>query len=325
MNRPLISVIIRTFNREKLLSKAIKSVLDQSYPNFELIILDNLSTDSTEKLVRELIETDNRISYVKYNQKYTPGSSLNLGNSIAKGKYLTYLDDDDQWKSDKLEKQLKKFEPEDDKLGLVTGGVQYWNMEKEKKTKIRQWIPSLKGEIYYKSLGQSGNIFGPPSVVMISRKAINKIGKFREDMPRGACQQYFRRIAKEFKIDYVPEVLLDYYFHKNTITAINSKKDLIKSISSLKIKINSTKNDLELVPDLYLGELLKLAHYYFISDDIKNSFKYYSIAKKYSSSFICIIIMLLILNLKPKRKIFYSIFYKSLRFIIKLKLKINLP
>ena len=89
---------------------------------------------------------------------------------------------------------------------------------------------------------------------------IEEIGAFREDMPRGCCQQYFRRLAKRFAIDYVEDIVLDYYRHKDAITAVTSREDIYNSIVSFQIKIDSIREDLERVPQSYSEELIRLGH-----------------------------------------------------------------
>jgi glycosyltransferase involved in cell wall biosynthesis len=256
---PKVTAVIRTYNRAELLPQAVESVLNQTFHDFELLIIDDCSTDNTEKVVKNYIKRDTRVRYSRHEVNSRHGRAANTAHSAAKGMYIAYLDDDDTWCPDKLEKQVNKFEKCSEKVGMIIGGVQYWNSDTGKK--LHQWIPNKRGDIYIESLGTSGNIFGPPSVVMIRKCVIDDIGDMREDMPRGCCQQYFRRVAKKYLIDYVDDVVLDYYYHNEAITSINNKEDIHNCIVSLKIKINSTLDDLKQVPDIYAEELVKLGNY----------------------------------------------------------------
>jgi len=218
-------------------------------------------------------QKDDRIRYIRHEKNYGTGKGFNTANHAARGKYVTYLDDDDIWHPKKLEKQVKKFEQCSEKVGFITGGVQYWNSDTGKK--LRKWIPNQRGDVYWESLGTSGNIFGPPSAVMIRKTVLQEIGEFKEDMPRGCCQQYFRRIAKKYEIDYIEDIILDYYYHKNAITAVSSKEDILNCIITLEIKIKSNIEDLEKIQNTYANELAKLGHYHCLYGEMDRGYTYF--------------------------------------------------
>src|SRR3990167_10836604 len=105
VNNSLVSVILPTYNRSEYLGRAIESVLNQNYNNFELIIIDDSSTDKTSEVI--LKYKDSRIRVVKNQENIGFVKSLNKGIKQANGKYIARLDDDDFWTSpDKLEKQV---------------------------------------------------------------------------------------------------------------------------------------------------------------------------------------------------------------------------
>jgi len=273
-NNPTVTAVVRTYNRATLVGRAIDSVLAQTFRDFELIVLDDCSSDNTTEVVQAHMEKDQRVRYIRHEKNRGTGRGFNTANDAAKGKYVAYLDDDDVWQPEKLEKQVKKFESCSDRVGFLTGGVQYWNSDTGKK--LRAWIPKKTGNVYWEALSESGDIFGPPSVVMIPKKVIDDIGPFREDMPRGCCQQYFRRIAKKYEIDFVEDLVLDYAYHQEAITTITNREDIRKCIVSLQIKIKSTEEDLEKVPKLYGRELTKLGRFqclYGLFDEGLESFR----------------------------------------------------
>lgn len=108
MNRPLVSVVVPTYNREHLIVKTIKSVLNQSYTNFELIIVDDASTDNTEKSVLQF--DDPRIKFITLKENSKGTKPRNIGIRQSRGKYIALLDSDDEWISTKLEQQLNFIE-----------------------------------------------------------------------------------------------------------------------------------------------------------------------------------------------------------------------
>lgn len=115
---PKVSVVIPTHNRSSLLRRAIQSVLDQTYQDFEIIVVDDASTDDTEAVVKGF--ADERIRYVRHSENRGEAASRNTGIRLAKGEYIAGHDDDDVWLPPKLEKQVKAFEKASPKVGVVS-------------------------------------------------------------------------------------------------------------------------------------------------------------------------------------------------------------
>ena len=95
MKGPLISVVMATRNLQKLLTEAVKSIQDQTFPNFEIIIVDDASSDGTSAVISEMISHDPRIRSVRSEKNVGPVAARNLGFDLAKGKYIAIMDDDD--------------------------------------------------------------------------------------------------------------------------------------------------------------------------------------------------------------------------------------
>ena len=104
-----ISVIMAVYNREKTVDKAIQSILDQTYTNWELIIVDDCSTDNTDEVMAEFL-SDSRIVYMKNKTNSGAAVSRNRALQVAKGKWIAFLDSDDLWHPEKLEKQISFME-----------------------------------------------------------------------------------------------------------------------------------------------------------------------------------------------------------------------
>ena len=109
MDTVLVTVIIPTHNRSVMLKKAINSVVNQTISNIEILVCDDASDDDTKQIVEELSELDARIKYF-YLKSGRPAGTRNVGLKNAKGKYIAFLDDDDEWYQNKLEVQLKLME-----------------------------------------------------------------------------------------------------------------------------------------------------------------------------------------------------------------------
>lgn len=103
----LVSIITPTYNSEKFIAETIRSVQSQSYPHWEIIIVDDCSTDKTESIVLDFINDDSRISFYQLQKNSGAGVARNQAISLAKGRYIAFLDSDDLWRPEKLEKQVQ--------------------------------------------------------------------------------------------------------------------------------------------------------------------------------------------------------------------------
>lgn len=111
--KPLVSIISPTYNDEKTIKNTIKSVINQSYKNWEMIIVDDCSKDNTGEIIKKFQEQDKRIKYIKLNENSGASVARNKAIKEAKGKYIAFLDCDDLWFNKKLEKQVKFMEDND--------------------------------------------------------------------------------------------------------------------------------------------------------------------------------------------------------------------
>ena len=103
----LVSIVMPTFNSCKYIRKSIESVINQTYKQWELLIVDDNSTDNTEEIVKEYSLIDNRIQYIKFNENRGAAVARNTAIDISKGRFLAFLDSDDLWSKEKLEVQVK--------------------------------------------------------------------------------------------------------------------------------------------------------------------------------------------------------------------------
>ena len=120
--KPTVSVIIPTYNRAHLVGRAIQSVLEQTYKDFELIVIDDGSNDNTEYIIKEFQKKDKRIKYIAYKKNKGGSAARNAGIKSSKGEYIAFLDSDDEWLSEKLEKQIRLFSSMPAKVGVIYCG-----------------------------------------------------------------------------------------------------------------------------------------------------------------------------------------------------------
>lgn len=109
MNNGLVSIIMPSYNTGNYISESINSVINQSYKNWELIIVDDCSTDNTDEIIKDFLK-DSRIKYLKNKENSGAAISRNKALRMAKGEWIAFLDSDDLWKHKKLEKQIRFME-----------------------------------------------------------------------------------------------------------------------------------------------------------------------------------------------------------------------
>ncbi|TBX66359.1 glycosyltransferase family 2 protein [Flavobacterium silvisoli] len=222
ITNPLVSVIIPTYKRSDYLMRAIDSVLNQTYKNIEIIVVDDNDNNSeSRKLTHQKLEgliNDKKIIYLKHESNKGLSAARNTGLLNAKGDYISFLDDDDEFHPQKTEVQLKIFKNSDSNVGLVYSAFLRIDVETRTETIV---YPKYKGNVR-SILGL--NHIGPPSMVMCSREAVDKIGGFdvafrsREDI------EFYYRLSEFFTVDYTDEVLMSYYVHSNAMSRIQSDK-----------------------------------------------------------------------------------------------------
>src|SRR3990167_692982 len=171
IKQPLVSVIMPTYNHAQFIGEAIDSVLNQTYKNLELIIIDNYSEDNTEEIVKSF--NNQRIKYVKFRNNGVIVASRNVGMKMAKGKYFAFLDSDDLWLPNKLEKQIPLFE-RDGKVGLVYSDIILFN-EKGKEKRSFEFKKPHRGNVFPELLLEN---FINTQTVLIRKEAFDCFDTF---------------------------------------------------------------------------------------------------------------------------------------------------
>jgi len=199
--RPAVTVVIPTFNRAALVARAIRSVLAQTCQDWELIVVDDDSTDGTEQAVRSF--SDNRITYIRHNRNRRVSAARNTGIRCARGEYIAFLDSDDEWLPEKLEKELEVFRNSDPEVGLVYTGKMILD-ESGKLLNVR--MPTQSGWVYEAMLDR--HFIGSPSRVTVKKQVLDRVGGFDETFVN--CQDYdlWLRVARASKIACVPHCLV---------------------------------------------------------------------------------------------------------------------
>lgn len=268
-NNPTVSVIIPTYNRAHLIGRAIQSVLNQTYQDFEIIVVDDGSTDNTDEVVKDF--GDERIGYIRHKGNKGGAAARNTGIRAAKGEYIAFLDDDDEFLPNKIESLLPPLQASDDTVGLVYSKVHI--------------IESEGKSMYFPEKGLSGDIFeeylaGPffqTNSTLIKRDAI---ALFDESLPRWQDADFHLRILRKYHAIFVDIVSAKYYVGRTRFRITNNPAAFVKAIkiaeeryfsnSEYRISRETYAKFLRHAGDtlMYNGDVYRLAHKYFLKSFI---------------------------------------------------------
>lgn len=226
----LISVVIPTHNRANLLKRAVESVQQQTVSNIEIIIVSDGSTDDTDRTVGELMENDPRIRYKSYHPAKGGNYARNLGILTASGDLIAFLDDDDEWLNDKLEKQLMALQMNPNAGISFTGSNIIY--ENENVTYLN--IPSEDGDLSNKIL--LANLIGTTSSVLVTRKALAAAGIFDESLPALQDYELWIRICSVTEAAAVREPLINYYNYRSGNQISGSTEKYLKAFKAINEK-----------------------------------------------------------------------------------------
>ncbi len=199
---PTVSVIIHTYNNEKFISETIKSVLNQTYNDYEIIVVDDGSVDGTRNALLPYMQ---RIRY-HYKENGGIASAKNSGISLSKGEFVAFLDHDDLWVPEKLKIQIEYFN-ENPSVGLVYAKYTSFRNGNELRTKPEK---GYSGWIFKKLLSKS---IIQTSTVMVKRECLNAVGPYDESFALGDEYDMFLRISKRFQCGFVDYELTKYRMH----------------------------------------------------------------------------------------------------------------
>lgn len=208
---PKVSVIIPTYNRAKFLSKALESALGQTYDNFEIIIVDDGSTDETRALL--LTFKDKRIRILR-TENQGVAKARNLGIRKSRGELIAFLDSDDYWLPNKLEKQLELF---NDKVGLVYSSS-FIESDQGKLVLSARFSGLVEREFYRKPINVI--VVAGMSTAVVRKSLLVAINGFDELVPPPS-EDYdlYWRISKLTEFDYVNEPLSHIVTHNSNISS----------------------------------------------------------------------------------------------------------
>ncbi|OHB90453.1 MAG: hypothetical protein A3D13_10830 [Planctomycetes bacterium RIFCSPHIGHO2_02_FULL_40_12] len=270
---PTVSVIIHTYNNEKFIGETIDSVLNQTYNDYEIIVVDDGSEDGTRDALLPYMQK------IRYHYKENGGiaSAKNTGISLSNAEFIAFLDHDDLWVPDKLRIQMEYFN-EHPQVGLVYAKYTSFRHDKELRTKPEK---GYSGWIFKKLLSKS---IVQTSTVMVKRECLNTVGQYDESFKLADEYDMFLRIAKRFQCGFVDKGLTRYRVHD----ANASKNDLLFDKENLRVfkKVYNGYKDLDEKEKKILRKRiarysLKVAEGLYNQGQLEESMKYQKEAREY--------------------------------------------
>jgi len=232
---PLVSVVLPVYNCEKYIKEAVTSVLEQTYSNLEIIIIDDCSTDKTSEILHSF--KDERLIIARNEENLKIAKSLNKGMSLATGKYIARMDADDICHPTRFEKQVAFLEENKDTDILGTNIVFI-----DDKSKVQGKFVSLPtGKHLTKFLLSRMSVIAHPTVMMRASVRNDFEDLYKENYPHAEDYELWLRLSKKFNISNLNDYLLWYRIHPNSITqknyslAIDSMHRAIEEHNPLKL------------------------------------------------------------------------------------------
>ena len=218
---PKVSVNIPCYNSGRFIKETLESVLAQTYGGFEVIVLDDGSTDDTAGIVKSF--SDTRIKYF-YQENAGLAETRNKAIALSSGEYIAFLDHDDLWLPEKLEKQMDFLEKNTGTGLLFSDFYLLKDGRREKTTYFGNCAPK-RGHIFENLLFDEATFICISTTVM-RRDIFDKIGYFKKEFKSGEECDLFLRVAKDYELDYIDEPLAAYRLHPGNFS--NRKEIYIK-------------------------------------------------------------------------------------------------
>jgi len=231
---PLVTAVITTYNRPLLVQHAIQSVLAQTYKPLEIIIVN----DGSDSKLENWLHTQglNHIKYIKHKKNQGLPTARNTGLKHSKGKYITYLDDDDLWKPEKIKKQVMLAERLTSNFAIIYCGLE---LEDESGQIVALNMPRLKGVIRNEIVEKGLNTI--PSSFLFRKDVLLKIGGFDTDLYTGIDHDLWMKIAKHgYSTDYVNDPLVIHKQHGG----LQMTSNVAKRITGIELYLKKWKPDI---------------------------------------------------------------------------------
>lgn len=196
-DEPLVSVIITTYNRPELLVEAVESVRAQTYPNVQILVVD----DHSETPASEVVGDVDDVRVIRHEENRGANAARNTGIREAKGEFVGFLDDDDRWLPSKLARQVPLFD--DESVGLVYCGGKTVDDDGDV---VWRFTPEIRGHVTTDIF--AGQFIGSFSKVLVRRSVIDRAGTLDERFPSWQDREWYLRLSEVCTFEYVEDALV---------------------------------------------------------------------------------------------------------------------
>lgn len=259
----LVSIVLPVYNGEKYLSLSIESIIAQTYENWELIIIDDCSTDNSAMIAKEFAEKDSRINYYKNEVNLKLPKGLNKGFSLSKGEYLTWTSDDNLYLPEALEKMVSTLKSEKTDFVFATCDV----IDADGKV-----VEIIKAPKEYKKSIIASNCVG--ACFMYTRKVYETIGDYNPDLFLVEDYDYWLRIFGKFDVSNIEETLYQYRWHDGSLTSTERTEKINTVCEEVILKNVKTYGKLDWQQKYYLYFGLNNKRAVFADKKVRNKYKF---------------------------------------------------
>ncbi|MFC1566571.1 glycosyltransferase family 2 protein [bacterium] len=259
---PQISVIMSVLNEEKYLVESIESILNQTFSDFEFIIIDDGSKDSTAEIIKRYAAKDSRITCIHHAKPKGLAVSLNEGIKVSKGEYIARMDGDDVSLRTRFEKQINFLQKHKDYglAGTFYNDIDEHGMQLARKQNPEKWDDIKKAMFFYNPIAH------PTS--MIRKSVFNEVGLYNETFQTSQDYELFSRIFRKYKMYNVPEYLLIRRFPEEIFS---TKKMIQQDMDSMRVRLKLLKDGV--CPKYYYLFIIKYIIAFFIPVRIREKIR----------------------------------------------------
>jgi glycosyltransferase involved in cell wall biosynthesis len=262
---PEVTVIIPVYNREQCVGRAIQSVIDQTFSDFELLMIDDHSTDNSVQIIQQHIDKDSRISLIMHDKNRGAQAARNTGIKVAKGTWIAFLDSDDEWLPKRIQTELSLA----NELGVSVVHSACYLKQENSELKLLG-VPQLSGNIYKDLLKHPGPMF---QGLLVRKECFERIKYLDEAIVSYQEWETAIRLAEFYPFAYAEEPLFIYHYHKGETIS----KDVRKGIEGWSQIVKKHHKEIIRVAgfDALLIHYQILANQYYTIKDYKNYCFYY--------------------------------------------------
>lgn len=287
MKEKLVSIIIPTYKRPDRLSRAVNSLLKQTYSHFEILVVNDDNDNITfEGLLNDI--SDQRVKLLNNERVKGANGARNTGILKAKGDYITFLDDDDEFEPNNLKTQLQKIQNSNSKVGYVYGGYLY-----ETKNNWKPVMVKKEGKILGDFIAGRFS-FGSGSNGLFKKEVFTTVGLWDEELLRQQDLELMVRVLEAYEVAFNDNLILKVYGHNepNPLKAFKAREKFIVKVSSFLEKI--LKSDKK---EFYSNHYRRQTIFLFKLKEFGKAFDYWKKARRYKT-----------FSLKKDVKIIFSLF-----------------